>query len=245
MRNFISVLLLLLAHAAWSQSPKYIYETEEGQQINEKNVKLWPVKSLQEYVGCYHFGLSEAEWTLVVLKVDSHLIFQAFSGGWGADEKGNQLWISHIETFDAVALNGTRFRAGYLQGFFALYVESGKQPEQGIVLTNQDVSRTAPGDSAEYGGKSKMALNEFFSGKYPQLSYKVMDDTWLSLKSKEELQIMRNEIYARYGFRFVKGGKMDVYFRKQHWYSPQKDNVNDLLNEIERRNIEKILRLEK
>lgn len=245
MKNYICVFLLLLSHAAWSQSPKYIYQTEEGEQINEKNVKLWPAKGLQEYAGCYNFGMSEGEWSLVVMKADSHLIIQTFAGHWGNDDQGNQAWIKDIQTFDTVSLNGARFRAGYLHGFFAVYAEAGKKPEHGIVLIEQEPDRITSGDTAEYGSKNDRTFGDAFDGRYAALSYELKSDAWFKLKTKEELQIMRNEIYARYGFRFVKGGKMDTYFRKQAWYLAQRDNVTDLLNEIERRNIEKIVKLEK
>lgn len=79
----------------------------------------------------------------------------------------------------------------------------------------------------------------------PQLSYKIMDDAWLRSQSKDDLQLMRNEILARYGMRFQKGGKMFNYFSKQDWYQPQLDNVMGLLTEIEKRNLEKIQLFEK
>jgi hypothetical protein len=245
MKYFICHLLLLLASTGWCQSPKYIYEGEEGQQINEKNVKLWPAKSLDEYVGRYHFGMSEGEWELVVMKVDDQLIMQTFGGSWGKTDEGQETWFRSVQTIDTVALKNMRFRAGHLQGFFAVYVEAGKKPESGIVLTSQDLEMQGKGDTAEYGGKYEAGFKNLFDGKYPQLSYKVMDDAWFKSKTKDELQLMRNEIFARYGLRFIKGGKMNAYFSKQDWYRPQLDNVTDLLNLIERRNIEKILRFEK
>lgn len=56
---------------------------------------------------------------------------------------------------------------------------------------------------------------------------------------------MRTELFARYGYKFKEGGKMDEYFKKQKWYRPQHSNVNDFLTELEMRNLELIRTEEK
>jgi len=56
---------------------------------------------------------------------------------------------------------------------------------------------------------------------------------------------MQNEIFARYGYAFIKGGKMEKYFKSQEWYKAEKSNVNDFLTKIEMKNIERIKRAEK
>jgi hypothetical protein len=55
---------------------------------------------------------------------------------------------------------------------------------------------------------------------------------------------MRNEIFARYGYKFKSGGEMDKYFKSQDWYSGQHDNVNDFLTELEKENIKLIRQIE-
>ncbi|WP_315822520.1 YARHG domain-containing protein [Paraflavitalea speifideaquila] len=196
-------------------------------------------------MGSYHFGESESEWSLIVMKVDTRLIMQSFAGHWGETKEGEQTWVRDIDTYDTVELKNGRFKAGALQGIFTIYLEPGQKPQQALILTNQKDNLYTPGDTAEMGFKDPTRLDELVDGKYPQLSYKLMEDAWFKLKSKEELQLMRNEIFARYGMRFVKGGKIDMYFRKQDWYRPGLDNVMHLLNEIERKNIAKIQRFEK
>ena len=66
---------------------------------------------------------------------------------------------------------------------------------------------------------------------------------YLNQFSKPELKIMRNEIFARYGHRFKKGGAMDKHFREQAWYqnlpAPQKA-MQSLLSQIEKENISRI-----
>lgn len=62
--------------------------------------------------------------------------------------------------------------------------------------------------------------------------------------SIEDLDVMRNEIYARHGYRF-KSQKWQDYFGKNPWYKAQFDNVDDQLSEIEKHNITAILNQKK
>ena len=47
--------------------------------------------------------------------------------------------------------------------------------------------------------------------------------------TKDDLILMRNEIYASYGYRF-KDEKLKAYFGEQIWYEGKLDNVEDKLN---------------
>ena len=88
-------------------------------------------------------------------------------------------------------------------------------------------------------------IKSIFPGKYPQASYQLLTQSDIELKSKEDLKIMRNEIFARYGYIFKKGGDMDTYFKSQEWYTPQTKNVNEYLTDIEKHNIKFIKTYEK
>jgi hypothetical protein len=64
---------------------------------------------------------------------------------------------------------------------------------------------------------------------------------WLSNHlTIEDLDLMRNEIYADYGLKF-KTTKWQQYFSKQPWYKPSYDNVDHLLTETDKKNLEFIL----
>jgi len=56
-----------------------------------------------------------------------------------------------------------------------------------------------------------------------------------------ELNIMRNEIFAEYGYIF-KTEKWKNYFEKKSWYKPRFENVNDELTDIDKHNIQVILK---
>lgn len=62
--------------------------------------------------------------------------------------------------------------------------------------------------------------------------------------SKTELRILRNTIYAKYGYKF-KSQDLADYFSDCYWYKPVSDNVDDKLTLYDLRNIEIISALEK
>jgi hypothetical protein len=61
--------------------------------------------------------------------------------------------------------------------------------------------------------------------------------------SKEELKMIRNEIYARHGYIFS-NPVVKKYFEAKSWYKPTQPDVSGLLSEIERLNIAQIRRAE-
>lgn len=74
-------------------------------------------------------------------------------------------------------------------------------------------------------------------GKFPNASLDSLLQKDLKKISKRDMKLMRNEIYARYGYIFSKNGEMDQYFRKQEWYEPKYKNIDIFLTELEKNNI--------
>jgi hypothetical protein len=63
-------------------------------------------------------------------------------------------------------------------------------------------------------------------------------NVWVSQHlTLEDLEVMINEIYAEYGFKF-KTQKWNDYFHKFTWYAGEFDNVDDKLSPIDKKNIE-------
>ena len=85
--------------------------------------------------------------------------------------------------------------------------------------------------------------NQDLKGKYPFVSTEIMINDILGNFDDKELRIMRNEIFARYGYKF-KTDEMKSYFESQDWYSGLYDNVNDKLTDLEKLNIQLIKRHE-
>jgi hypothetical protein len=71
--------------------------------------------------------------------------------------------------------------------------------------------------------------------------YESGDNMWASEHlSIDDLDLMRNEIYAEYGLIF-KSLKWQEYFSKKSWYKPQFENVDSKLSEIDKANIKLII----
>jgi hypothetical protein len=83
-----------------------------------------------------------------------------------------------------------------------------------------------------------------YPGKYPYASTQLLMRSDLLYFNKNQLQIMRNEIFARYGLKF-KSNELREYFGAQDWYKPQFDDVTDKLTEREKQNIKLITEAEK
>jgi len=85
-------------------------------------------------------------------------------------------------------------------------------------------------------------------GRFPLVSKNVMTMAELAIYAGEpkllNLKVMRNEIFARYGYKF-KTADMADFFGTQDWYMPQYDDVTSKLTEIELINIALIQVLEK
>ena len=85
------------------------------------------------------------------------------------------------------------------------------------------------------------------SGRWPWTSSRLIRPGELAPLSPGELEIMRNEIYARHGWIFRRTDLRN-YFQSQPWYRPRSDNayysnrqVEAELTPIERRNIQIIV----
>jgi len=97
-------------------------------------------------------------------------------------------------------------------------------------------------DSSKIQIKSSNEINNE-SGLYPEGSNRYLSSSDLSGKSKYDLKIMRNEIFARHGFIF-QTNEMQDYFSKQSWYNPRYSDVNNMLTSIEKDNIALIKKFE-
>ena len=81
-------------------------------------------------------------------------------------------------------------------------------------------------------------------GQYPQASKQLLTEDEVSNMMKEDLEIMRNEIFARHGYCFKKKKFREV-FEDKDWYIPNTVEVKNELTDIEKKNIALIKRYEK
>ncbi len=88
------------------------------------------------------------------------------------------------------------------------------------------------------------SLSEIFPGNYGFASYKPLNNNDLKNYDSKTLRLIRNEIFARYGYSF-KSKELQQYFETQSWYKPEYGSYDTLLTEIEKNNIELLIQLEK
>lgn len=83
----------------------------------------------------------------------------------------------------------------------------------------------------------KNEKNSDSQNPYAWLTERLATEDDLAGKTKSDIKIMRNTIFAMHGYIF-KTQDMKEYFSKQSWYKPQKENVNSELSSIENQNIQ-------
>jgi len=80
-------------------------------------------------------------------------------------------------------------------------------------------------------------------GRFPDASTSLLEISDLTGLSKQDLKIMRNEIFARHGYIF-KTPEMKSYFASQSWYQPKYNNVSSMLTKVELLNVALIKKYE-
>jgi hypothetical protein len=78
---------------------------------------------------------------------------------------------------------------------------------------------------------------------YTQVSTGYLDATSLTTYSKTDLKIMRNEIFAVYGYIF-KTEPLKSHYGAMRWYKPEHENVENMLTDIEKANVQLIKEVE-
>lgn len=81
-------------------------------------------------------------------------------------------------------------------------------------------------------------------GTFPEASQRLLKAADVENMMKEDLQFMRNEIFARHGFCFSKR-ELRQMFEMEDWYVPNTVDIRGFLTEIEKKNIALIKRYEK
>ncbi|SIS47436.1 YARHG domain-containing protein [Zobellia uliginosa] len=212
-----------------------------GQEINASDLSPWVAKSEIEYAGSYHFGESESESDLRVFFSDGCIIGQVLSGYWEESTgtlKANYITLTHI----AIDKNG-KFTSDQHSGQFIRYKTESGDYIKGLKINNP-WSSWIEDSEFEIGARTELKFEDIYSGKYRQASFRKLHREELNQMGKDDLKLMRNEIFARYGYIFKEGGDMDKYFKKQKWYRPEHEEVEQFLTEIERYNVELIKKIE-
>jgi YARHG domain len=206
--------------------------------IDTSQVSPWIAKVADDYQSVYHFGDSELESDFLLIRGNDQWDGQIRSGIWAEDGKSR---ISVFKNLTNVSIKGNKFYSDETNGEFVIY-HDGQNDIKGLKVYTSWSGLTKNGEY-EIGRKS-YPVADYFSGKFPHVSMSILSGDKLRTISKADLKLMRNEIFARYGYRFKTGDAMDTYFRAQEWYTAQNNNVDSCLTDIEKTNIKTIKSLE-
>jgi hypothetical protein len=205
--------------------------------INTSLIKPWFPKFEIEYQAVYHFGDSEWESKLILIRGFDKWYAQIVRGSWYGE--GNQLvWALNYQNLSNVRVEANKFYSDKTNGEFVLY-DGNNARIKGLKVYNSWSGE----DGLEIGYKTS-SLQENYSGKFTQASLRELSIDELRKMTTIDLKIMRNEIFARYGYRFKLDGKMDLYFQHQNWYKREYGNVDDFLTDLEKENIKLIRQIE-
>ncbi|QKX03667.1 YARHG domain-containing protein [Aquimarina sp. TRL1] len=207
------------------------------EEIDESDIINRSSDVIEDYEGVYQFGNSETASEIVLLFNGHSIIAQIKSGSWNTEK--NQ-WVDTFENLTNTSIKNGVFSSDQYQGRFITYIKEGKY-HYGLKIKN-------PWTQGISEGQYEIGLKEtdvfYFNGEYTEASIKDLSEDHLKNLSNKELQLMRNEIFARYGYIFNSEGEMDIYFKSKSWYRPQHEDVTNFLTSIERRNIQRIRNLE-
>lgn len=209
-----------------------------SERIDESQLEPWTPKTTFEFQGVYHFGDSEGESDLILFFGGHKFYGQLRSGAFSED---GTKWMWRYENINNIRIEGNTFVSDKIHGEFVFYGNESRS--KGLKINNPWSAGLEPG-TYEVGLRHSR-LEAYFPGKFPKASMWLLSKEDLQALNKNDLKIMRNEIFARYGLIFQAGREMDRYFRKQKWYRGLHQDVDNFLTELERTNIKLIIEVER
>lgn len=171
-----------------------------GQEIKTSNLSNWIPKFILEYAGTYHFGESESESDFHLFFSGDCILGQVKSGYW--DRTG--VWKSNYVTLTNISIDKKgRFLSDQYSGQFIRYRTESGHLIKGLMIDNPWTAWIEDGEF-EIGTRTKIIFQDIYPGKYFEASSRKLMREELRIISLENLRLMRNEIFARYGYTFKK-----------------------------------------
>ncbi|MEZ4688364.1 MAG: YARHG domain-containing protein [Bacteroidia bacterium] len=203
---------------------------------NDKGLLSWEEDNNERYAGAYHFGYSEGESTLRIFVDDDRIWAQIIQGEWS---EGATEWLSTYTNLDTISIEGNRISSSRFIGTFMIE-DRDSQMVKGLLVENSWSGWCEDGE-LEFGFFHGAESNSL-PGRFPEASLTVLNADDLKDLSPDFLRYMRNEIFARYGYRFKT--EIGGWFLQQSWYRPMYDDVTEFLTEVEKENVALIKGLE-
>ncbi len=213
-----------------------------GQEIAVSKLNSWEEKRIEGYEGIYAFGFSEAETEFTIAVNGNNVNAQLKSGYW-KEQNGKLIgWQYVYSNYSNVRIEGRFFYSDESNGEFVLLEKEGGFIK--CLKLNKPPVQTGVEGQFEIAERIEATYEDLIGGKYPETKFELLSEHELKQRTPEELRIMRNEIFARYGYIFRAGGEMESYFKRQAWYKGTEKSVDSWLTTIEKDNIKLIQKVE-
>ena len=233
-RSFFLSAVLLYLFCSCNNSTGKSNENTDHKELASTNVSIPAVNLLGSYVG--PFG--DNKITLLITKVNNDTIEgRSVVGG------NDRPYTGIVKLVDGkYQVNAKEPGDDKYDGVFNFTIDS-NQPD---IVTGNWKPNVA---GAHLGPKDFSLKRKAFNylvdvGQFPQGSKKLLTEDDVNNLGKEDLEIMRNEIFARHGYCFKKKALRDM-FEDKDWYIPNTVDVKNVLTEMEKKNITLIKRFEK
>jgi len=202
-----------------------------GHSVVAGNDRPFKGKVYKNYIGTYFFKVSEPGDDKYDGEFDFKIINNQLIGEWKAYGDINiqeRKYTLEKKTFE--------YNPDVMLERSSRYVNWTKYTEK-LIRDEYD-----EGEFEEWIAKEFATATELIYEK--NASNTILSKTDVENLKKGDLTIIRNAIYARHGYSF-KHRPLRVFFDAQSWYIPVHTNIKNDFTEIEKQNIELLLRYEK
>ncbi|MBL7747129.1 MAG: YARHG domain-containing protein [Chitinophagaceae bacterium] len=242
MRKMGSLLLaglFLLACNNEKKTDKPASDNDSAVTADNKNTAPSPppaTKALEEILGSFVGAFGDNKITLLITKaVGDSVIGRSIVGGNDRPFSGTFVFDNGIYTVSAKEPGDHKD-----DGSFSFTVSKANLNEISGSWRPNDTKRP----SKTYTLQRKKFEYRTDVGTWPQSSQRLLKAKDVENYSKEELEFMRNEIFARHGYCFNRK-HLRQQFEMEDWYVPNTVDIKGFLTDIEKKNIELIKRYEK
>ncbi|TWP28042.1 YARHG domain-containing protein [Apibacter muscae] len=239
MKSILCYTFILISLIGNSQGTKNYFKS--GAKVDPSLVNEEVGDRAKKVNHIFHFRNDNKSHFIKIMNLEGKTYAQSISEFVILDfnsKKGGDLHRK-VEKLANITIDGNNFISDQLKASYILLKEKGTNYENinEIPIKLMVCSKDKFGNTNCRINDDEVEITpEEFPGKYPQTGFTRLGDEDLRNKKPKELEIMRNEIYARYGYRFSEPSVAD-YFFSQNWYEPLVDNKLVELNDLELDNV--------
>lgn len=228
-----------LGFADWSNNIDYEYDYEPGDELKASESELSSFDAVQ----CDGYSVLVVDGQKTSFK-DSLMVDNYIFAGEYKGQKTGKTYSIDIDNKNCQGFEKSSFYVLYTDDFG----EEEYDDSFGDLLASFGSQYFNPRTMAIHNSDNQLVdiLQRVYptdKQTFPFTASTELDIKTLEFFSKDELKIMRNEIFARHGFIFSTDA-MKKHFSAMSWYKPEQKNVDNLLSPVERHNVELIRKVE-